>query len=270
MAALDLGPEDRPIDVVFTHANGFNAAAYHSTLVPLAGRWRILAPDLRGHGASTLPAADEDWPGWPGFAADLASLVGAVARQPIVLAGHSLGATASLLAALDIPELVQTLVLFEPVLYDQGARGRPLWDEPLAAGALRRRERFADRDAAFAAYRGRGGFANWSDVQLRDYVAAAFRDTDEGDVRLICRPRWEAATYAIHDYDPAVLSRLTCPIKIVAAERDSTFAAEARALAASLGLPVELVPGASHFLPLERPDIVRRTLETSLQRPDHA
>jgi pimeloyl-ACP methyl ester carboxylesterase len=264
MAGLDLGPQDRAVDAIFVHANGFNARTYRTTLEPPSSRWRILAPDLRGHGASTLPSADSDWPGWQGFAADLRSFIQATARRPVVLAGHSLGATASLLAALEIPELIREVILFEPVLYDAAMRSQPLWDAPLAAGALRRRERFSDPEAAVTAFRGRGGFANWSDDQLRDYVAGAFQATPEGDVRLVCRPRWEAATYAIHDYDPRVMAKLPCPLRIVAAERESTFGAEARALAAALGLHVELVCGATHFLPMERPDIVRRTLEASL------
>jgi len=56
MAALDLGPPDRPVDIVFSHANGFNGRTYRTILQPLAADLRILALDLRGHGASTLPA----------------------------------------------------------------------------------------------------------------------------------------------------------------------------------------------------------------------
>src|SRR5687768_14473986 len=54
--ALELGPAGRPYDVVFSHANGFNALTYRTILAPLAADLRILAYDLRGHGASTLPA----------------------------------------------------------------------------------------------------------------------------------------------------------------------------------------------------------------------
>ena len=57
VAALEFGAAERPVDLVFVHANGFNARTYRSILAPLADGWRILAVDQRGHGATTLPAA---------------------------------------------------------------------------------------------------------------------------------------------------------------------------------------------------------------------
>src|SRR6185369_1776591 len=64
MAFLDFGPPDRAPDVVFSHANGFNARTYRSILAPLAQDLRILAPDMRGHGASGLPVRIEGREGW--------------------------------------------------------------------------------------------------------------------------------------------------------------------------------------------------------------
>src|SRR5665213_1397480 len=64
MAYLDFGPAERPVDVVFSHANGFNARTYRTILEPLAGEMRILAIDLRGHGATTLPTVIEGRDGW--------------------------------------------------------------------------------------------------------------------------------------------------------------------------------------------------------------
>ena len=43
MALLDFGPAERPVDMVFSHANGFNARTYRSILAPLAADLRILA-----------------------------------------------------------------------------------------------------------------------------------------------------------------------------------------------------------------------------------
>ncbi len=52
LAAIEFGDPARPIDVVFLHANGFNALTYRSTLAPLADRLRILCVDQQGHGRS--------------------------------------------------------------------------------------------------------------------------------------------------------------------------------------------------------------------------
>jgi pimeloyl-ACP methyl ester carboxylesterase len=265
MAALDFGPEERPVDIVFSHANSFNARTYRSILAPLAAELRILALDLRGHGASCLPAETAGWAGWRGFAADLIALLEVAVDRPVVLAGHSLGATSSLLAALEAPARAVSLVLFEPVLLSREVLAAPMGELALTRSAARRRESFPDRAAALAAYRGRGAFATWSEAQLADYVAAGFRDTADGQVTLACRPEWEALTYAVHAYDPwRALDVVACPVRILAGDVDSAVAPEARSPAARGRLQLDIVHGASHFLPMERPQLVRDALREAV------
>ena len=45
MSVLDFGDPERPVDLVFVHANGFNAMTYRTLLAPLSGTLRIWAPD---------------------------------------------------------------------------------------------------------------------------------------------------------------------------------------------------------------------------------
>ena len=260
MAALEFGPQERPIDIVFSHANGFNARTYRTILAPLAKDLRVLALDLRGHGATTLPAEPQGWPGWSGFAADLTALLATAVTQPVVLAGHSLGATTSLLATVAAPERVRNLVLFEPVMIDEAALNIPLADMPLTRAALRRRADFPDRAAAMEAYRGRGAFETWSEAQLADYVAAGFHETPSGQVTLACRPEWEASTYAVQNYDALqLLDQVRRPVRIFVGGAGSSVSPQARARAGGR-IAVEMVPGATHFLPMERPDLVRQAL----------
>ena len=54
MSTLAIGPKTAPIEAIFLHANGFNAAPYVDVLRPLARERRILAPDLRGYGRTRL------------------------------------------------------------------------------------------------------------------------------------------------------------------------------------------------------------------------
>ena len=98
MAFLDFGPPDRAPDLVLLHANGFNARAYRTILAPLAGALRILAPDQRGHGATTL-AIDRPRTSWLDLKDDLLAFLDAMEIERVALAGHSMGGTASLLAA---------------------------------------------------------------------------------------------------------------------------------------------------------------------------
>ncbi len=266
MAALEFGPESRAIDVVFSHANGFNARTYSSILAPLAAdRVRILAVDLRGHGMTTLPTVIAGRQGWLEFRDDLLALLEATCEAPVVLAGHSMGGTTSLLAAAAAPGRVRSLALFDPVVFPlEAQQAGATAESPLVAGALRRRAVFPSRAAVFDAYRGRGAFRTWSDDQLADYVADGFRDLATGEVTLACAPEWEASNFRTHNYDPwAAFRQSRCPIRALRAEEASTFRLEeheAELAALSPRVTVETLPGTTHFLPMERPERVRETL----------
>jgi pimeloyl-ACP methyl ester carboxylesterase len=263
MAVLDFGPPGRPVDVVFSHANGFNARTYRTILGPLAARLRILAIDLRGHGASTLPAVVEGRAGWDEFRDDLLALLAAETQRPVVLAGHSMGGTSSLLAAAAAPERVKGLALFDPVIFAPSQGPSLMGDNPLAEGALRRRAVFPSKAAAVEAYTGRGAFRSWRPEQLADYVEAGFRESGEGQVALTCAPAWEASNFRTHNYDPWAAFRATqCPVRILRAEHGSTARLEdgQAELEATGRFRIELIAGASHFLPMERPELVRDLL----------
>ncbi len=263
MGVLDFGPPERPVDVVFSHANGFNGRTYRTILAPLAARLRILAIDLRGHGASTIPAVVEGRAGWDEFRDDLLALLAAETQGPVVLAGHSMGGTSSLLAAAAAPERVKGLALFDPVIFAPSQGPSLMGDNPLAEGALRRRAVFPSKAAAVEAYTGRGAFRSWRPEQLADYVEAGFRESGDGEVALTCTPAWEASNFRTHNYDPWAAFRATqCPVRILRAEHGSTARLEdgQAELEATGRFRIELIAGASHFLPMERPELVRDLL----------
>ncbi|MFC3079371.1 alpha/beta fold hydrolase [Phenylobacterium terrae] len=267
MAALEFGPPDRPIDIVFSHANGFNARTYRTILAPLSPPLRILALDLRGHGRTELPTPTEGRTSWDGLAEDLLAVLTTLDVRDAVLSGHSMGGTSSLLAAAQAPERVKALVLFDPVLLPPGSseayrRGQA----PASAmeiAARRRRAVFESRQEALAAYTGRGAFKSWSPAQLADYVADGFRDRPDGQVELACAPEWEASNFGSHGHDPwPALRAPPCPVRIFRAEQASTSSSLTPHLdeLAAAGVRIETVPGTTHFLPMERPDVVRAGL----------
>src|ERR1700685_1658395 len=151
----------------FAHANRFNAQTYRGLLEPLAGAFRIAASDARGHGFTTLPATPGLAKGWTIFRDDLLAVLDRIAPQGAILAGHSMGATASLMAAALRPEKVRALVLVEPVFVPKSVAPG---DNELARRAEKRRDVFASLDEAFQLYRGRGAFTTWPDETLRDYL----------------------------------------------------------------------------------------------------
>ena len=276
MSLLDFGDPARPADVVWVHANGFNAQTYRAVLQPLAAGLRVLAPDLRGHGASTLPAHPEGLRDWRTHARDLRVLLDGLEGRPPVLAGHSMGATAALLATASQPGRMRALVLFEPVILSRlrtlgarlpGAKASLLRNMPLARGALARRRAFPGRAEALAAYRGRGAFKTWPEASLADYVAGGFREAGEG-VELACAPEWEAANYAAQGHDARgalrrVAGRAGPPVRILKGDHGSTCSISRP----RRGVALEVVAGAGHFLPLERPERVREALLDAAARP---
>ncbi|HEX2801916.1 MAG TPA: alpha/beta hydrolase [Phenylobacterium sp.] len=266
MAALEIGPADRPIGVIFSHANGFDARLYTSILEPVATLTRILAIDLRGHGRTSLPTVTEGRESWNDLRDDLLAVMTETDVEDVVLAGHSMGATSSLLAAVAGPGRVRSLVLFEPVILE-GGEGGLTGDAALAQGALRRKAVFADRAAAIASYEGRPAFKDWTPRMLADYVADGFRDLPDGTIELSCAPAWEYSNYVSQGHDPRqALRDLRRPVRILKAAINSTCRltpAEAEALGGNR-LKMETVPNTTHFLPMERPDVVAGALREAV------
>jgi pimeloyl-ACP methyl ester carboxylesterase len=205
MAFFDYGPLERTPDIVFLHANGFNARAYRTILAPLADHLRILTPDQRGHGATALPT-DRPRTSWLDLKDDLLAFLEAMKLERVVLAGHSMGGTASLLASAEAPDRVRALALLDPVILPPAAErpaaaGGLATASPMVQGAIRRRREFPSKQAAVDAYRGRGAFRTWTEAMLADYVEAGFRERDDGLVELTCSPEWEVSNYVNQQHD---------------------------------------------------------------------
>ncbi|NWG45257.1 MAG: alpha/beta hydrolase [Alphaproteobacteria bacterium] len=270
MSYLEAGPEDAPA-LVFCHATGFNAQTYRTLLAPLAGALRILAPDQRGHGLTELPADPDALVSWDLYAADLKAFVAALGLGPALYAGHSMGGVVSLLAGPALGERLRGLVLLEPVILPRAfywaarlpGRGRMrMKANPMARQAARRRALWPSRGEMLAAWRGRGAFTGWEDGVLADYIAGGTRADPEG-VRLSCAPAFEAATFASQAHRPwAAVERVSAPVHLIAAGAFSTCPplVTERLARRRPDWRIERVPGTGHFLPMERPGLVRAAL----------
>ena len=259
LAAIKFGDVNRPVDALFLHANGLTALTYRSVLAPLGERLHILAPDQAGHGRSPQRRAAEGRTDWLDLRDDLVAVIDGLEGGPLILAGHSMGATVALLAAAERPTRVKALALFEPVLMSRPLVG----DNPFAAQARRRRAVFPSRTAAIDAYRGRGAFTTWPEDALRDYAIDGFRDRADGQVELACSPEWEASNFRAHGHDSlGALRRVQAPTLILRAERGrlSACGPSSRFSPTIRGLRVETIAGTTHFLPIERPALVAEAL----------
>ncbi|MCP2032377.1 pimeloyl-ACP methyl ester carboxylesterase [Okibacterium sp. HSC-33S16] len=100
------GPPVAPAMVVL-HGLGEGAASWTTVGHFFADRFRVIALDLRGHGAS-------DWPGAYSFELmrdDVVGVMEALQLRDIVLIGHSMGGTVAYLVASARPDLVARLVI---------------------------------------------------------------------------------------------------------------------------------------------------------------
>jgi pimeloyl-ACP methyl ester carboxylesterase len=263
------GPRGAPL-LVFLHANGFNAETYVSILGPLASQFRIIAPDLRGHGSTTLKADPREGT-WTIFRDDLIAFVDKLGVSPNVLAGHSMGATASLLAAGRRRDIADALVLAEPVLqpdslvaYSAYARLTGRGDKLMmrVASTKRRRAQFASHEEALKSYLGRGAFRTWPESMIADYLRGGLVANGDG-FALACAPAWEARLYSIFPFGLARLgSSVRVPVTMLLASEQSSANADVVAGFARRNRRTRLltVPGTTHFLPMEKPETLRREI----------
>ncbi len=257
-----VNPDAPPL--LFCHATGFCASAYEQMLVRLSDHFDVYAIDMRGHGRTRLPANPEQMRSWSVYAADVSSFLDSQRRNGWVLAGHSMGAVASVMAARGRDDIA-ALALVEPVslppLLNLFAR-TPAWAYfkrhiPPFQLALRRRAVWPDRDASLASYARKALFQSWAPGVLADYLKDGLIEDGES-VRLSCAPSWEAATFAAHANDMwGAVAAAPAPIAVLAANhRSSTLIGRAKARFTRHGAQIHILQGATHLAPLEQPDAV--------------
>ncbi|HEX9183386.1 MAG TPA: alpha/beta hydrolase [Burkholderiales bacterium] len=101
--------------VVCLHSNASSSGQWRALMERLAPKFHVVAPDSYGAGKS---------PAWPAgrrvMLRDEVALIEpalAMAREPLVLVGHSYGGAVALIAAVMQPRRVRALVLYEPTLF---------------------------------------------------------------------------------------------------------------------------------------------------------
>ena len=115
LCVCEWGPENGKL-VVCVHGTRDHGASWEGVAAALVDEgYRVVAPDLRGHGRSGHGASSSQYH-LRDFAGDLAQIVQELGSQPIVLMGHSLGSIIAVLYANAHPRRVERLILVEPPL----------------------------------------------------------------------------------------------------------------------------------------------------------
>ena len=265
VAYYDLGGDGPPL--LLAHATGFCGPVLAPMATRLRDRFRCIALDERAHGASA-PPPDGDF-SWSGFATDVLTVVDHLRLDRPVGFGHSCGGAALLLAEERRPGTFAGLYCFEPVVYPGDVALAPsLENNPLSAGALRRRARFTGRDEALENFSAKAPFDELDPEALAAYVDNGFEPDPEGGIRLRCRREDEAQVYA-HGFSHdayAGLARVACPVSLACGSRTDAFGPDFLALFAARLPAVEqlVLPGLGHFGPLEDPTALAASVSGSL------
>lgn len=269
LAVHDLGGSGSP--VLLAHATGFHGLVWAPLARHLtaAGGLHAWAPDLRGHGDATVP--EDRRFAWDGFADDVVAVVDDLDLERPFGVGHSKGGAALVLAEQRRPGTFGGLYLYEPVIFPTDhAMVTGQGENPLAAGAERRRATFDSHEAAIANFAAKAPFDALDPEALRAYVEGGLAPQPDGTVTLKCRPEHEAEVYRMAATSGAfdALGDLRCPV-VVARGRLGEGGPAQVAEAVADALPhgrVEVFDHLGHFGPLEEPATVAAAIAAAVAR----
>ena len=249
LAARTLG-RDGPA-IVLLHGLAGSNRYWGSAYDDLAGAGRLVVPDLLGFGASPRPPSGY---GPRDHADALATCLAEIGvDEPVVVAGHSLGALVALALAANHPALVQAVVGFGPPLFrngvDAAARVRHLG----ITGRLFALPGPVAHTACRWMCAHRGAAASLAAVWRPGMPGAIARDGVQHS--------WASYSETMRDVilDPTTVDALRTirvPVRLVAGDRDPLVDSQLlTALAARHGnISFERWPGGDHDLPLTHPE----------------
>jgi pimeloyl-ACP methyl ester carboxylesterase len=240
--------------VLLIHGLGWDHSVWRFQVDPVVARgWRVVAPDLRGMGATDKPAGQ-----WSidDYVADLVALLDRLDITRVVLAGFSLGGTIAAAFAIAHPDRAAGLFMAAASV-SSSAEGRAGTEAMLKRASTLGPTAFAEEQAraiwhpgwAAAHPREVAEFIAWRAAMDQPALHRAFRSSYGVDLR-------------------DGLKGLRIPARIVAADADPFVAVDTLRRTAELILGADLVviPDAGHMVPIERPEAFTTALTGFLDR----
>ena len=279
LAVREVGPEQAPLTVVFSHGFCLRMGAFHFQRARLEQEWgeqvRMVFYDQRGHGQSG--EAPPDTYTIEQLGRDLETVLAVTApKGPVVLVGHSMGGMTVLSHARQFPQRYPTRIV-GAALISSAAEGvdRAALTEILKNPALEA-VRFAVRYAPKTFHRTRGA--------AKSVIAPILRAASYGDEKIspsvvafsekmmLGTPVGTLVEFLhaleVHDELAALPTLAKVPTLIACGSRDLITPAEhSESMAADLPKSeLVIVKGAGHLVQLEQPDIIDDALVRLVER----
>ena len=235
----------RPDGPLFVLLHGFTStsASWRSHLAAFGARYRLLVPDLRGHGRTANPGGLTAM-NHRQFGRDIIAFCRALGVERAAFCGHSSGAMLLLTLALEAPDLPAALVLACGTYY-YGDQVRARWATLTPDGVF---DVFPD-PAAARAWHAHSGEDNWRAVAQAFLALGGHAHTDDFP-------------------EPEQLRGIAAPTLILHGDRDRSFPVAIPLALYGLVPDAELciLPHTGHGLPNERPVWFRAIALDFLQR----
>jgi magnesium chelatase accessory protein len=261
LQSFDAAP-DAPC-VLLLHGTGAATHSWRGLAPRLAASWRVLAPDLPGHGFTDLP--QPRGLSLPGMAEAVAALLAATGTAPDLIVGHSAGAAIAARLVLDGHARPRGLVGLNPAFLPFG--GLP---GQLFSPAARWLGGLAAAPKLFARL---GESPAVLDRLLRGTGSEIGDDGRRGYATLVANPGHVAGALGMManwDLRPLErdLPRLPCPLLMIVGARDTTVPPEQayRVQRRIPGSAVETLAGLGHLAHEERPDQVAARISAFMAR----
>jgi pimeloyl-ACP methyl ester carboxylesterase len=254
IAALDWGGAAGARAVLLLHPNGFCAGFFDPIARRLAagGAFRPIGVDLRGHGDTDKPPPPEPYT-YEAMAGDVIAVLDACGVEQVDVVGNSLGGGVAVHLDRREPGRARRLVLCEPIVLRITDDLPLVTAHPMAAAALRRRVVWPSREAMIESYGSRPPMDRLAPEALAAYIEWGTHDREDGHVELACPPPIEAAIFA---GAPALrgvnagfehLPHLTASAAVLCGDRSTVPRDRMEAVAAAIGVPLEIVEDGGHF-----------------------
>ncbi len=280
LACRVAGPPDAPA-LVFLH--GFPEAAFvwDELLRRFGDRYRCVAPNLRGYAGSSAPTEVSAYRA-KHLVADIAALIGRIGGRVAALVAHDWGGALAWNLAAQQPALLERLVIVNaphPAAFLRELRGNPAQQRASAyMNFLRRPDAAAlltENDCArlWPFLTGMPGGAAWLDAPMRQRYREVWLHGLAGG----CNYYRASPLYPptgpddpVHTLQlPDEMVTVRVPTRVIWAEADTALLpALLDGLEAWIpDMRLTRVPGATHWIVHEQPDLVEREIEAELARP---